>query len=71
MEERRRYEEDKKVAKQVEAERKQGEMEMNIRVRKQNRQRSVQEMIERTRQVTAGILRPAVSNSEMPQNEIP
>ena len=71
MDERRRYEEDKKAAKQVEAERKKGEMEMNIRVRKQNRQRSVQEMIERTRQVTAGILRPNVSSSEMPQNEIP
>ena len=67
MEERRRYEEDKRTLKQVEAERKKVEVEQNIRVRKQNRQRSVQEMIERTRQITAGILRPNVSTQDLPQ----
>ena len=66
MEERRRYEEDKRAMKQVEVERKKVEMEQNIRVRKQNRQRSVQEMIELTRQITAGILRPNVSNQDLP-----
>ena len=67
MEERRRYEEDKRAMKQVEAERKKVEVEQNIRFRKQNRQRSVQEMIERTRQVTAGILRPNVSTQDLPE----
>ena len=44
--------------------RRKAEVETNIRMRKENRQRSVQEMIERTRQVTAGILPDAASGND-------
>lgn len=63
MDERRKMEEEKKLHKQMQADKKKNEIEFNIRMRKENRQRSVQEMIERTRMITAGILRPQVSNS--------
>ena len=56
------------MEKKAVAERKRGEIESNIRVRKENRQRSVVDMIERTRQISAGVLRPNVANSLLPAN---
>ena len=49
MAERRRFEEEKRMNKQVAADRKKDEIARNILIRKDNRQRSVQDMIERTR----------------------
>ena len=57
-EERRKAEEERELVKKAAVDRKRGEIESNIRVRKENRARSVVEMIERTRQISAGVLRP-------------
>ena len=64
---RRKAEEDRELEKKAAVERKRGEIESNIRVRKEKRQRSVVEMIERTRQISAGVLRPNVA-SLLPAN---
>ena len=69
-EERRKAEEDRELEKKAAVERKRGEIESNIRVRKEKRQRSVVEMIERTRQILAGVLRPNVA-SLLPANIAP
>ncbi len=54
MEERKKFEEEKKMEKEMKVVAKRNEIEANIKVRKDNRMRSVQEMIERTRLVTGG-----------------
>lgn len=47
--------------------RKKDEIEFNIRMRKENRQRSVQEMIKRTREIVSGasFSRPLGSKAEV------
>lgn len=67
MEERRKFEEDKKLQNEVQEKRKKDEIEFNIRMRKENRQRSVQEMIKRTREIVSGasLSRPLGSNAEV------
>lgn len=60
MDERARVQEEKEALKLQAAERKKHEIEENMRVRKEKRERSLQEMAIRTRQVTSGIaLRPS------------
>ena len=65
---RRKAEEDRELEKKAAVERKRGEIESNIRVRKEHRARSVVEMIERTRQISAGVPRPNVANGLLPAN---
>lgn len=49
MDTRRRLEEDKKYEKQYNVEKKKKDIEISIRQRQENRQRSVADMIERTK----------------------
>lgn len=53
----------------MEADKKRDQIDMQIRMRKENRQRSVQEMIHRTREIAAGNLRPNMSSQRLPQDE--
>ena len=49
IEQRRKVENDRVLLKEAKADKRRGEIETMVRLRKENRQRSVQEMIERTR----------------------
>ena len=76
MDERRKFEEDKKVEKELKVAAKRNEIESNIKVRRDNRMRSVQEMIERTRMVAGGkipdiILRHNSNNALIANNSTP
>ena len=70
MDERRKFEEEKKAEKEMKAERKRQEIETNIKVRRDNRMRSVQEMIERTRLVAGAANIPAMLRQNNSNNAL-
>ena len=65
MNARRRLEEDKKYEKQYNIEKKKKDIEISIKLRQENRQKSVVDMIERTKQISHGGIRQNASNTNL------